>query len=85
MSRFQFSLRTLLWMTLFAAAFMTLDRWPNTVKGIIVLTGAIVGAIFLLIEKQPMRRSIRLAGLIGLALMALLGFCGVFSNFLESR
>lgn len=85
MPRPQFSLRTLLWTTLFVAAFMTLDRWPDLVKGIVVVAGSIVGAVYLLVEKQPMSRSIRLAGLIGLALMTILGFCGVFSAFLGSR
>jgi hypothetical protein len=85
MSRPQFSIRTLFSLAAVVAAFMTLEHWPDAVKGIIVLTGSIVGAVLLLIEKQPMSRSIRVAGLIGLSLLALMGFFGVFSAFLEPR
>src|SRR5690349_19676435 len=85
MSRHQFNIRTLFLVTLVIAAFLAIlrhvafQRWPDAGKGIVVLVGSIMGAVFVLIEKQPTSRNIRLWRLFGLALTALMGFCGVFS------
>jgi hypothetical protein len=92
MSRHQFNVRTLFLVTLVVAAFLAIlrhvpfKRWPDAGRGIFILVGSIAGAALVLIEKQPATsRNIRFWKLFGWALMALMGFCGVFSALFESR
>jgi hypothetical protein len=91
MPRRHFSIRTVLSLTFVVAAFLAVlrhvpfQRWPDAGKGIVVLVGSIIGAVLVLIENEPTNRNIRVWRLIGWALMALMGFFGVFSAFLEPR
>ena len=81
----KFRIRSLLWFAPLVAAFSgivllsPLERWPDATKGAFVLVASIAGAVCLLSNSTPLTLTNRVAGLLGLAFMALMGLVGILS------
>ena len=88
MSRPQFTIRTLLWLTLVVAAFTPLllavpfEHWPDAGKGTVILVASLGGAIDLLKDQGRRNWKTRTIGLIGYLATSAIGLVGIIAAIL---